>query len=181
MQLYTNLVTLFDGGGSICGFVITLPFVYELRTSIDKIKENGFKLTRRYPAKTITHANCTDVIALLANATAQAETRLHILEGAAAGNDLHFNAHKTEYMCFDQTGHISTLNGSAQKLVDKFTKFRSRVSSSGTDIDTQLAKAWTAFNSQSVIWKSDLNDKMKHSFFQAAVVWYCNMDAPYGR
>ena len=39
-----------------------------------------------------------------------------------------------------------------------------------TDIDMWLAKAWTAINRLLVIWKSDLIDKMKHSFFQAAVV-----------
>ena len=39
-----------------------------------------------------------------------------------------------------------------------------------TDIDTRLAKAWTAMNRLLVIWKSDLTDKMKRSFFQAVVV-----------
>ena len=39
-----------------------------------------------------------------------------------------------------------------------------------TDIDTQQAKAWTAIDRLSVEWKSDLTDKMKRSFFQAAVV-----------
>ena len=34
----------------------------------------------------------------------------------------------------------------------------------------RLAKAWTAIDRLSIIWKSDLTDKMKHSFFQAAVV-----------
>ena len=34
----------------------------------------------------------------------------------------------------------------------------------------RLAKAWTAINRLSVIWKSDLTDKMKCSFFQAEVV-----------
>ena len=38
------------------------------------------------------------------------------------------------------------------------------------DIDTRLTKAWTAIDRLSIIWKSDLIDKMKHSFFQAAVV-----------
>ena len=33
-----------------------------------------------------------------------------------------------------------------------------------------LAKAWTAIDRQLVIWKSDLTDKTKRSFFQAAVV-----------
>ena len=81
-------------------FIICLDYV--LRTSVDKIKENGFKLTkernRRYPAKTITDADYTDDKALLANAPAQAETLLHSLERAAAGIGLHANAHKTEYM-----------------------------------------------------------------------------------
>ena len=36
--------------------------------------------------------------------------------------------------------------------------------------DTQLTKAWTAINRLSIIWKSDLTDKIKRSFFQAAVV-----------
>ena len=31
-------------------------------------------------------------------------------------------------------------------------------------------KAWTAIDTLSIIWKSDLTDKMKRSFFQAAVV-----------
>ena len=31
-------------------------------------------------------------------------------------------------------------------------------------------KAWTAINRLSIIWKSDLIDKMKRSFFQAAVM-----------
>ena len=42
-----------------------------LRTSIDKIRENGFELTkkrsRRYPAKTITDADYADDKAILAN------------------------------------------------------------------------------------------------------------------
>ena len=57
----------------------------------------------------------------MANAPAQAETLLPSLERAAADIGLHVNAHKTEYMCFNQTGDIPTLGGSSLKLVDKFT------------------------------------------------------------
>ena len=56
------------------------------------------------------------------------------------------------------------------KLVDKFTYLGSSVSSTEKDIDTQLTKAWTAIDRLSIIWKSDLTDKMKCSFFLAAVV-----------
>ena len=73
-------------------------------------------------------------------------------------------------MCYNQTGDISTLDGTLLKLVDKFTYQGSSVSSTKRDIDTRLTKAWTAINRLSIIWKSDLADKMKHSFFQAAVV-----------
>ena len=91
--------------GDIYRFIICLDYV--LRASIDKIKENDFKLTKErsrwYPAKIITDADYADDIALLANAQNHAETLLPI----------------------ERLG---------------------------------------------VIWKFDLTDKMKRSFFQAAVV-----------
>ena len=127
-------------------FIICLEYV--LRMSIDKIRENGFELTkkrnRRYPAKTITDANYSDDIALLANTPNQAETLLHSLERATAGIGLHVNAHKTEYMCSNQTGDISTLDGTSLKLVDKFTYLGSSISLTEKDKDTHLTKAWTA-------------------------------------
>ena len=73
-------------------------------------------------------------------------------------------------MCYNQTGDISTLDGTPLKLESKFTYLGSSVSSTEKDIDTQLTKSWTAINRLSIIWKSDLTDKMKCSFFQAAVV-----------
>ena len=72
-------------------------------------------------------------------------------------------------MCYNQTGDISTLEGTPLKLVDKFTYLGSSVESTEKDIETRLTKAWTAINRLSIIWKSDLTDKMKRSFFQAAV------------
>ena len=124
-----------------------------------------------YPAKTITDAKNADDIAHLANAPTQADTLLHSLKRAAAGIGLHVNAHKTEHMCFNQTGDISTRNDSSLKLVDKFTYRGSCVHSTETDINTRPTKAWTAIHRLSVKWKSDLTDKIKRSFFQAAIVW----------
>ena len=82
---------------------------------------------------------------------------------------IYVNAHETEYMCYNQTGDISTLDGTPLKLVDKFTYLGSSVTSTEKDIDTRLTKAWTAINRLSIIWKSDLTNKMKRSFFQAAI------------
>ena len=128
------------------------------------------KRSRRYPAKTITVADYANDIALLANTPNQAETLLQSLEQAAASIGFHVNAHKTEYMCYNQTGDITTQDGGSLKLIDKFTNLGSSVSSTENDIDTRLTKAWTAIDRLSIIWKSYLTDKMKRSFFQAAVV-----------
>ena len=91
-------------------FIICLDYV--LRTSIDKMKNNGFDLTkesRKYPAQRITDADFADVKALLINKPAQAENMLLSLERAAAGIGFHVNAHKTEYIYFNERGEIYTL------------------------------------------------------------------------
>ena len=128
------------------------------------------KISRRYPAKIISDADYAEDIAILANTSNQAETLLHSLERAEAGIGLHVNAHKTEYMCYNQTGEISTLDGTPLKLVDKFTYLGSCVLSTEKDIDTRLTKVWTVIDRLSIIWKSDLTNKMKRIFFQAVVV-----------
>ena len=167
---YFDIVAGVLQGDTLAPYLFIFCLDYVLRTSIDKIRENGFELTKkrskRYPAKTITDAD----YALMANTPNQAETLLHSLERAAAGIGLLVNAHKTEYMWYNQTGNITTLDGAFLKLVDKFTFLGSSVSSTEKDIDTRLTKAWTAIDRISIIWKSDLTDKMKRSFFQAAVV-----------
>ena len=145
---YFDIVAGVLQGDTLAPYLFIICLDYVLRTSIDKIRENGFELTkkrsRRYPATTITDADYADDIAILANTPDQAETLLHSLERAATSIGLYVNAHKTEYMCYNQTGDISTLEGTPLKLVDKFTYLGSSV-------------------------KSDLTDKMKRSFFQAAV------------
>ena len=139
---------------------------------------NGFELTkkrsRRYPAKTITDADYADDKVILANTPNQAETLLHSLELAAADTDLHFNALKTEYMGFNQTGDISTLDGSSLKLVDKFTYLGSSISSTEKDIDTRLTKAWTAIDKTWPIKWNAVSSKQRSYRY-----WY--MDALLGR
>ena len=73
-------------------------------------------------------------------------------------------------MCYNHTGNISTLDGTSLKLVDKFTYLGSSVSPTVKDIDMRLTKAGTAIDRLSIIWKSELTDKIKRRFFQAAVV-----------
>ena len=75
---YFDIIAGVLQGDKLAPYLFIICLEYVLRTSIDKIKENGFKLTkersRRYPAKTISDADYADEIVLLPNATAQAET-----------------------------------------------------------------------------------------------------------
>ena len=72
---------------------------------------------------------------------------------------------------FNQKGGIFTLKDGPLKLVDKFIYLGSSISSTENDINMRLAKAWTAINRLSVIWKSNLANEIKRGFFfQAAVM-----------
>ena len=105
---YFDIVAGVLQGDTLAPYLFIICLDYVLRTSIDKIRENGFELTKKrsktYPAKTITDADYADDIAILANTPNQAETLLHSLEWATAGIGRYVNAHKTEYMCYNQTG-----------------------------------------------------------------------------
>ena len=103
---YFNIVAGVPQGDTLARYLFIICLDYVLRTSINKIRENGFELTKKrskmYPAKTITDTDYADDLALLANTPNQAETLLHSLERAAVGIGLYVNAHKTEYMCYNQ-------------------------------------------------------------------------------
>ena len=115
-------------------------------------EKNFTQATKKIHAQTITDADYVDDIALLANTPAMAESLLYSLKRTAGSVGLHVNADKIEYMCFNpQRGNISILNGGSLKLVDKFTYFGITVSPIKNNINTRLAKAWTARDSLSVI------------------------------
>ena len=134
MMLYKNMrvkVCLLDGdsdffdivtgvlqGDTLAPYLFIICLDYVLWISIDLMKENGFTLenarSSQYPARTIMNTDYTDDIVLLANTPAQAKSLLHSLEQAAGSMELHVNADKTEYMSFNQSGNISTLNDSSE-------------------------------------------------------------------
>ena len=68
---YFDIVAGVLQGDTLSPYLFIICLDYVLRASIDKIRENGFELTKkrskRYPAKTITDADYADDLALLAN------------------------------------------------------------------------------------------------------------------
>ena len=151
-------------------------WVYVQRKSIDLKKEYVFTLiktrSRWYLQQTITDADYADDLALLANTPTQVESLLQSLEQAAGCIGHHVNADKTEDMSFNKTWDIFTLNGVSLKLVDKANYLGSSVSSSENDINKRLGKAWTVIDRFSIIWKSNLSNKIKHIFSNQ---WSCQL------
>ena len=68
---YFDIVAGVLQGYTLAPYLFIICLDYVLRTSIDLMKENGFKLakerSRRYPAQTIMDADYADSIALLSN------------------------------------------------------------------------------------------------------------------
>ena len=123
--------------------------------------------SEQYFTKTITDTDYADDLALLVNTSAQVESQLHSQEQVAGSISI---PNKTEFMCFKQKGAISTLSSKPLKSVDKFTYFGSNISSTESDINTHLAKAWNTAERLLIIWKSELSNKIKRDFFQTEAV-----------
>ena len=60
---------------------------------------------------------------------------------------------------------MSTLNSEPLKLSDEFTYIGSNISSTENDVKKRQAKDLTDIEKLSVIWKSDLSEKIKRGFF----------------
>ena len=82
---------------------------------------------------------------------------------------LYMNSDKTEFMCFNQDSVISLLDGKPLKLVDEFTYLGSNISSTESDVNIVIGKAWTAIDRLMIIWKSDISDKIKGKLFQVVL------------
>ena len=84
METQTTSTLCVLQGDTLAPYLFIICLDYVLRTSIDIMKDNDFKLakerSKRYFTQTITDANYADDIALLANKPAQAETLLPSLE-----------------------------------------------------------------------------------------------------
>ena len=73
-------------------------------------------------------------------------------------------------MRFKQEEVIATVNGKFLKLVEQFTYLGSNISSTEIDVNIHQEKVRIAIEKLSIIWKSDLSDKIKWDFFQVVAV-----------
>ena len=73
-------------------------------------------------------------------------------------------------MYLQQEGAISTLIGRPIKLIDRFTYLGNDISSTESDVNMCPAKACTAINRLSIIWKSNLPDKRRWDILEDVAV-----------
>ena len=69
-------------------------------------------------------------------------------------------------MSFNQDDVISSLNGKRLNLVDELICIGCSISSTESDINKRIDKAWTAIDRLSTLWKSDLTIKIKREVFK---------------
>ena len=109
---YFDIAACVLPGDTLAPYLFIICLYYVLRTSIDIMKDNGFKLTkersRKYPTQTNTDADYADDIALLENTLAKAVTLVHGLERTAAGIDFHINVEKTIHVLKSNRRHLHT-------------------------------------------------------------------------
>ena len=160
-------------GDTLAPYLFVICLDYALRISADKHSELGLTLeerrSSRHPAKHMTDIDFADDLALLSNTIEEAEKLLHHIELAAREVGLHINAKKTEYMSINDAGLMKSLDDQIIQEVLDFVYLGSNVQSSEKDMTIRITKAWAALNKLTSIWKSNLPDDLKRSFFRAVV------------
>ena len=116
--------------------------------------------TRHFRAIVILSVSEVDNQALLANTPASAKSLLHSLELTAKSIGLCVNTDKTQFICFKQNRLISAFNGRPLKIVEQLIYLSSNISSTENHVNIRVRKGLTVIDKLSVIWKSEISDKI---------------------
>ena len=171
---YFEITTGVLQGDTLAPYLFIICLDYILKHSIDDNINLGFTLSQRrssrHPAIHITDIDYADDIAVTADTIKDAEKMLHQIEEAAEDIRLKINSDKTEYMSLNsKSDNMISRNGNSIKNVDNFKYLGSYIANTENDINTRIAKAWAALNSMNILWKSNLSENLKRSFFRTAV------------
>lgn len=155
-------------GDTLAPFLFTIVMDYALRQAIRGWEQEvGFTITprrsRRYTAETLTD---------LDYAVQQAEELLNRVELECAMGGLRLNAKITEVITYNipqEHSPLTTIGGAVLKEVKDFKYLGARVNSTEQDIKMSKALAWRAHSGMTSVWKSNLPQHIKISFFSATV------------
>ena len=171
---YFEITTGVLQGDKLSPYLFIICLDYLLKHSIDDNINIGFTLSQRrssrHPAIHITDIDYADDIAVTIDTIKDAEKMLHQIEEAAEYIGLKINSDKTEYMSLNaKSDNMISRNGNFIKNVDNFKYLGSYIANTENYINTRIAKAWAALNSMNILWKSNLSENLKRSFFRAVV------------
>ena len=93
------------------------------------------------------------------------QTHTHTYIHDSCNLEFEYGYHVTS---FPSNSMIST-NTSASSFLE-FPYLSSSISSTESDVNIRLVKAWTDIDRFAIIWKSDLSEEMRWDFFQAVTV-----------
>ena len=173
----TDSFTILAGvlqGDTLATYLFIIALDYALRMATEGFEDLGSTLqerkSSRYPAEMITYTDFADDIALISDNLEKAQKLLEQVESAASQVGLQINSTQTEFMMYNlREGEICTADRTKLKQVQDFQYLGSWVDQSKQDLNIREAKAWTALNKLTAIWKSNLGRKLKVRFFRASV------------
>ena len=122
---------------------------------------------KSYLVESITDADYADDLVLLANTPAPAKSLMHSVEQAAKGIGLFMNSNKTVHVSKSKRCHLLI---KPLKFINQFIYISSNISSTESNVNICTGKAWSAIDSLTIIWKSDLIDKIKWISFEVVAV-----------
>ena len=108
-------------------------------------------------------------IALISDNIKDAITLLHKVVEAAEKIGLHINEGKMEFISLNEQGKVLSRKNKPIKQVDDFQYLGSWLNTTQRDVEGHISKAWAAYKRMNIIWKSNLDRKIKHHFFRASV------------
>ena len=162
-------------GDTLAPYLFIIVIDYIMRTATKDSEELGFKIrerrSSRHPAAHLIDTDFADDIALISNTIQDAQRLLTLIVNAAKNVGLHINESKTEYIAYNiSEGHHQLIaNGKPIKLVPDFKYLGSWIDKPVKDLKIRKAQAWTAARKLDNIWKSNLDRRIKISFFRATV------------
>ena len=86
---------------------------------------------------------------MVSETPAQAKSLLHSMEQATRSIDLYLKSDKT--VCLNQNGASYSLNGKPLQLVHQFIYLGSNISSTESDVNIYIGKAWPAIDRLKII------------------------------
>ena len=155
-------------GDTLAPFLFIMMLDYTMRIVTQGYEKLGFTRKQRWgsrhPELAHTDTEYADDIALHSDTFEDAQSLLHRVEAAAREIGLSVNETKTQYILYSNVGEMFTLGGDKLKCVQCFQCLGSWVGNTSKDMETRIAKAWSASSKLNKIWKSSLSRELKIQF-----------------